>query len=57
MLDTEYNEAEIKELFMEDGRKEARDEGIKAFILDKLEDNIAKDIMWIASRCQFGISM
>ena len=45
MLDTEYNEAEIKELFMEDGRKESRDEGIKVFILDKLEDNIAKDII------------
>ncbi len=53
MLDTEYNEAEIKELFMEDGRKEGRkeghkealDEGIKAFILDKLEDNIAKDVI------------
>ncbi len=45
MLDTEYNEAEIKELFMEDGRKEAREEGIKAFILDKLEDGIDKDII------------
>ena len=27
MLDTEYNEAEIKELFKEDGRREGRVEG------------------------------
>ena len=27
MLDTEYNEAEVMELFKEDGRKEGREEG------------------------------
>ena len=28
ILDTEYNEAEVMELFKEDGRKEGREEGI-----------------------------
>ena len=32
MLDTEYNEAEVMELFKEDGRKEGREEGIIATI-------------------------
>ena len=32
MLDTEYNEAEVMELFKEDGRKEGREEGITATI-------------------------
>ena len=27
MLDTEYNEAEVREAFMEDGRKEGLEEG------------------------------
>ncbi len=37
MLDTEYNEAEIKELFMEDGRKEGIVEGLKKGIEEGLK--------------------
>lgn len=33
MLDTEYNEAEVMELFKEDGRKEGREEGIEEGII------------------------
>ena len=38
MLDTEYNEAEVKELFKEEGREEGIQEGIKISIENMLKN-------------------
>ena len=38
MLDTEYNEAEVKELFKEEGREEGREEGIQEGIKISIEN-------------------
>lgn len=50
MLDTEYNEAEVKELFKEEGREEGREETIISLICKKLLKG--KDAVTIADEIE-----
>ena len=53
MFTSEYDEAEVMELFKEEGREEGRlegrlegiEKGISLFILDKLNDHVSFDVI------------
>ena len=67
MLDREYNEEEVHELFKEEGRKEGRKEGIKEGIKEgkdirdkeMISDmlNRGKSIMEIVDFCGYSVEL